>query len=73
MRIVDEARLRRAVRDGDEAEVADVINGLSRFGRLYDDIERVVNDVDARRVGNGKIRFDTVTIRDHFGWAEVEG
>ncbi len=31
MRITDEARLKRAVRDGDEAEIAEVINGLSRM------------------------------------------
>lgn len=72
MRITDEARLKRAVRDGDEAEIAEVINGLSRFDRSYDDIEQIVSDVNPRRVGNGKIRFNTLTIRDHFGQAEVE-
>ena len=72
MRITDEARLKRAVRDGDEAEIAEVINGLSRFDRSYDDIEQIVSDVNPRRVGNGKIRFNTLTIRDHFGLAEVE-
>lgn len=72
MRMAVEQQLRRAIRQGDDDEIAEIVSGLNRFERDYTDIESIAYDVRPNSVRLNKIQVGSTTIRDRFGVAEVE-
>lgn len=72
MNFSTQAKLERAIRHRNEETIREIMEGLPRRDRDYEDIEKVFASVKPYTIQATRIRLGDITIRNRLGTAELE-